>query len=187
MKTTLFIVLALLPLAAGAQGPGRGMGRGAGPRPCMNAGEPEPERRMRLTRMLGLAEALDLDEAQALKLRGELAKFDEKRAAAARQLREAHQLLRRAASGEKLDASTVDQAVRSALEARRDMDAADRDAIAAAAKDLPPEKRARAVLFLDRLNTRRSAMEALPQANNSATDGHATCNGMFTQTDDRTR
>jgi hypothetical protein len=160
----LVIALVLLPLVAVAQGPasGSGSGQGAGVAPApgprgLGAGRGDPqavERRMRLARTLGLAEALDLDSAQALKLGDQVARFDEKRLAAHRQLRDAHDVLRRAASGEKTTQAEVDQAIQRALAARAQLQTIDRDTIATITKDLTPEKKARAVLFLQRFQGR---------------------------------
>lgn len=164
---TLIALLAALPLAAFAQstGPGRGMGmgpgRGMGPGAGMGMGpgaargDPERmERRARLARTLGLAEALDLDAPQALKLGEAMARFDERRLAAHRQLHEAHLALRKAAQGEKTTAAEVDQAIQKALEARAQLQAVDREMVSTVTKDLPPEKKARAVLFLERFQRR---------------------------------
>ena len=166
MRKQILVALLVLPLAALAQapgagqgpgpGPGAGPGRGMGPGK-MGQGRGDParmERRMRLVRTLGLAEALDLDEAQALKLGQAVAKFDDRRLAAHKQMQEAHQVLRRAASGEKVSAADVDQAIKRGLDARAQMDAIDRDVVNVVTKDLSPEKRARAVLFLARLHGR---------------------------------
>ncbi|ACG75122.1 conserved hypothetical protein [Anaeromyxobacter sp. K] len=158
----LLAVLVVLPLAALAQGRGAGPGPGggqagaqAGAQAAGPRGDPERmERRMRLTRTLGLAEALDLEPEQALKLGQQVAKFDEKRLALHRQMHDAHQVLRRAAQGEKVSAGEVDQAIKTALDARAQMQALDRDVVATVTKDLSPEKRARAVLFLERFQGR---------------------------------
>ena len=83
-----------------------------------------------------------------------MAKFDEKRLAAHQQLHDAHQVLRRAASGEKLSAADVDQAIKRALDARAQLQALDREVVNTVTKDLTPEKRARAVLFLGQLERR---------------------------------
>ncbi len=135
-------------------GQGRGMGRGMGP----GRGDPERvermERRMRVARTLGLAEALDLEPAEAVKLTQQLAKSDEKRAAIHKQLADSKQTLRRAASGEKVTAAEVDQAVQRMFAARGQLEVIDRDAVQALVKDLTPEKRARAVLFLERFGDR---------------------------------
>lgn len=171
MRKQILVALLVLPLAgvAWAQGvgpgpgagpgpgPGAGRGMGMGPGKTMGQGRGDParmERRMRLVRTLGLAEALDLDEAQALKLGQAVAKFDDRRLAAHKQMQEAHQVLRRAASGEKVSAADVDQAIKRGLDARAQMDAIDRDVVNVVTKDLSPEKRARAVLFLARLHSR---------------------------------
>jgi hypothetical protein len=156
-KKLVMMALAALPLAALAQGaPGPGMGPGRGGR----NGHPDParvermEKRMRLARTLGLAEALDLDAQQALKLGDALAKFDERRLAAHKQLFEAHQVLRKAAQADKAAPADVDQAIQKAFDARAQVQAIDKEAFAAISKDLSPEKRARAVLFLARFQNR---------------------------------
>ncbi|ACL67312.1 conserved hypothetical protein [Anaeromyxobacter dehalogenans 2CP-1] len=154
----LLAVLVVLPLAALAQGRGAGPGPGGGQAGAQAAGprgDPERmERRMRLTRTLGLAEALDLEPEQALKLGQQVAKFDDRRLALHRQMHDAHQVLRRAAQGEKVSAGEVDQAIKTALDARAQMQSLDRDVVATVTKDLSPEKRARAVLFLERFQGR---------------------------------
>ncbi|MFY3743323.1 periplasmic heavy metal sensor [Anaeromyxobacter sp. Red801] len=157
----LLAVLVVLPLAALAQGrgpgpgPGGGQGAQAGAQAPGPRGDPERmERRMRLTRTLGLAEALDLEPEQALKLGQQVGKFDDRRLALHKQLHDAHQVLRRAAQGEKVSAGEVDQAIKTALDARAQMQAIDRDVVATVTKDLSPEKRARAVLFLERFQGR---------------------------------
>jgi hypothetical protein len=153
----LIAVLALLPLAAFAQGMGPGLGRGPGRGLGPPDGRPDPERtekRARLARTLGLAEALDLDPAQALKLGESIAKYDERRLAAHRQLREAHDVLRKAAAGEKVTAAEVDQAIQKAIDARAQSQAVDREMISTVTKDFAPDKKARAVLFLEHFQRR---------------------------------
>jgi len=154
------VMIAALPLAALAQGaPGATPAPGPGPgqRPGQAGQRRDPERmekRMRLARTLGLAEALDLDAPQALKLGETIAKFDERRRTLHNQMRDAREVLRRAAQGEKVAPAEVDQAIQKALEARAQMQAVDRDTIAAVTKDLTPEKKARAVLFLSKFHRR---------------------------------
>jgi hypothetical protein len=151
-----------LPLVAFAQGAGPGPGPGPGPgqggRGAQGAGprgDPERmEKRMRLARTLGLAEALDLDEAQALKLGQSVAKFDERRLALHKQMRESHDVLRRAAQGEKVAPADVDQAIQKALDARAQMQVVERETVAAVTSGLSPEKKARAVLFLAKFQSR---------------------------------
>jgi Spy/CpxP family protein refolding chaperone len=157
MKKTILAVLAVLPLAAAAQTQGgarggAGQGQAAGPSPEKRA--EMVEKRASLARILGLAEALDLDTAQALKLRDTLARFDERRVAAHRQLAEAHRTLREAAMGGKATAAQVDEAIKKAQDARAQVDSIRREAFNTIAKDLKPEQRARAFLFLGRFESR---------------------------------
>jgi Heavy-metal resistance len=130
---------------------GQGQGRGMGP----GRGDPaRMEKRMRLVRTLGLAEALDLDTQQALRLGDTLQRFDDRRLAAHRQLRDARQALRTAAGNEKATAAEVDAAIQRIFDARAQLQATDREMLQAIAKDLPAQKRARAALFLGRFGDR---------------------------------
>jgi hypothetical protein len=161
----LLVALVVLPLAAFAQGPGGGQGtgpgappeRGAGPRQGRGDQQGDAERmqrRMRLARTLGLAEAVGLDEAQALKLGDVMAKFDDRRVTAHRQIRDSYETLRRAASSNKAAPADVDQAIQRGLDARAQLQALDRETVAAVTKDLTPDQKARAVLFLARFQHR---------------------------------
>ena len=163
MRKQLFAVMiaAALPLAALAQGgaaqaptPG---GTGAAPNGGPRANPERMEKRMRLARTLGLAEALDLDAPQALKLGETIGKFDERRVALRKQIHDALDVLRRAAQGEKVQAADVDQAIQRGLDARAQLQAVDRETVAAVTQGLTPEKKARAVLFLAKFQRRFGA------------------------------
>jgi hypothetical protein len=152
----IIVAALLLPLAAFAQGPGPGPGPGQGRmrwRDDPKAAE-KMERRMHLARTLGLAEALDLEPKKALELGDVIAKHDERRAKARAQMRDAHDVLRKAASGEKVSAQEVDQAIQRGMEARSQLAQIDKEILQAVVKDLSPEQKARAVLFLDRFQRR---------------------------------
>jgi hypothetical protein len=160
MTKKLALLAALLPLTTLAQpyGGGRGPGPGPGPDDATGPGSDQRiekmERRARLARNLGLAEALDLDTAQATKLADALAKIDEKRVALHKQMRDARQLLRKAADGEKVSAADVDGAIAKVLDVRTQSAALDKEMLAIVTKDLSPEKKARAALFLGRFEQR---------------------------------
>ncbi len=153
MRKTL-LALVVLPAVALAQGANTNKDQAQQPP------RPNPERmekRMRLARTLGLAEALDLDTAQALKLGDTLAKFDDRRAAARKQVRDATEVLRNAAGGagtQKATAADVDGAIARVLDGRAQLQAIDRDMLQAITKDLSPEQKARAALFLGRFRER---------------------------------
>jgi hypothetical protein len=160
MRKQLFAVAlaAALPLAGFAQGGQGGPPPATGAGPAQNGGprgNPERmEKRMKLARTLGLAEALDLDAPAALKLGDAIAKFDDRRVAVRQQHRQARDVLRRAAQGEKVTAADVDQAIQRALEARAQLAAIDRETVTTVTQGLTPEKKARAVLFLSKFQKR---------------------------------
>jgi hypothetical protein len=160
----LALLLAMAPLLASAQAtpppaPPPPASRPAPTQPGP-AGPVDParleklQRRMQLALTLGLAEALQLDDAAALKVKGQIDKFSPRRMAAALQMRDSVQVLRRSASGEKLAPADVDGAIARLLDARAQMQGLDRELVTTVTRDLPPEKRARAVLFLARFHQR---------------------------------
>lgn len=121
------------------------------------AAPPEPndaatreEKQTRMMRVLGLAEELELDESQALKMADTMRQFDERRRPLMDQVRESAQVLRKAAQGDTAEQSQVDQAVQRVFEARTQLTALDRDMYQALAKDLPPQKRAQLAIFMAR-------------------------------------
>jgi len=163
MKKLILAAVLLAPLTAFAQagagqgpGPGGGMGPGMGRGPGWRDGDGpgEPGKRGKLALTLGLAEALDLDETQALKLRDAVEMFHQKRQPLHAQMREAMQVVRKAADGEKVDAAAVDQAIAKLADLRAQAQAADKELVQAVTKDQPPQKKARAVLFLARFQHR---------------------------------
>jgi len=153
MRKTL-IALLLVPMAALAQATPKDKAGpdGRGPDPARME---KMEKRMRLARTLGLAAALDLDTAQALKLGDTLSKFDDRRQAVRKQAMEARQVLRSAAQPDsKATAADVDGAISKLIDTRSQLLAIDKDLVAAMGKDLTPQQKARAVLFLARFRER---------------------------------
>jgi hypothetical protein len=161
----LIAVLAALPILAFAQGgaPKEGSGaagKGAGPdrgRVAARMDAEHMEKRARLALTLGLATALDLDEAQALRLGETVAKFTDRRRALHDQMRDARGTLMKAAQGEKIAAGDVDLAIAKLLDGRAQTQTIDRELVTTVTRDLTPEKKARAVLFLSRFQRRFGA------------------------------
>jgi len=157
--TIALAVLAALPLAAlaapppGQPGPGPGRG-GMGPPADLEERLDRVEKRMRVARAVGLAEALDLDAAEATRLAETLERLDQKRKPAHKQQDEATQVLRQAARGDKEAQAKVDDAVKKVFDARAQLQVLDRETYDAVAKGLSPEKRARAAVFLGRFQQR---------------------------------
>ncbi|MCY1076167.1 hypothetical protein [Archangium lansingense] len=108
------------------------------------------ERQIRLMRVVGLAEELELDESQALKMADTMRQFDERRRPLLEQVQESAQVLRKAARGDAQAQSQVDQAVQRVFDARTQLTALDRDMYQAIARELPPQKRAQLAIFMAR-------------------------------------
>jgi ATP-dependent Lon protease len=136
------LTVALLPLAALAAPPD-----------AQADAEQEAEKRLRMARVLGLAEELELDSAQALKMDETMRKFDERRRPLKEQVRESADILERAADGDSSAMAQVEQAAQRAFDARAQLAALDREAFQALSKDLPPQKRAKLALFMARFET----------------------------------
>jgi ATP-dependent Lon protease len=137
------LTLALLPLSALAQQPDDTAAR-----------ELEAEKQMRIARVVGLSEELELDSAQALKLDESLRKFDERRRPLMQQVRESAQILERASDGDNTALSQVEQAAQRAFDARAQLAALDREMFQSLSKDLPPQKRAKLALFMARFDNK---------------------------------
>jgi hypothetical protein len=110
----------------------------------------ERQRRMRLERALGLAEALDLDEQGALRLRAVLARHDERRAPVERDVMEAVRTLRAAAAGQGVGAPQVDAAIQRLHDGRERLARLDVELLAELTSGVTPDRKARAALFLAR-------------------------------------
>jgi hypothetical protein len=114
--------------------------------------ELEAERQARVARVVGLAEDLELDEAQAVKMAETLRKFDERRRPLKEQVRESADILERAADGDSTALSQVEQAAQRAFDARAQLAVLDREMFQALSRDLPPQKRAKLALFMARFD-----------------------------------
>jgi len=108
------------------------------------------EKRTRMMRVLGLAEELELSEAQALKMAETMRQFDERRRPLVAQVRESAQVLDRAADGDASMQSQVDQAVQRVFDARAQLTTLDREMYQSLSRDLPPQKRAKLAIFMAR-------------------------------------
>jgi len=154
----LLITLALLPalaVAAPPDAPGRGP-QGAGPDD--QARMQQAQKRMRVARTIAFAEALDLDEAGAMRVRDVMARFDERRAPLRKQIMDNVRVLRDAARGDKAAGAQVDQAVQRLRDARTKLHALNGELFQQLTQGLSPEKKAKAALFLARFEHRAHGM-----------------------------
>ena len=150
----LTVMLALVPglaLAAPQNPPGRGANQAGVDDPARFA---QMQKRMRLARTLGLAEALDLDDAGAMRVRDVLARFDDRRAPLRKQVRDSARVLRDAARGDKDALPQVDSALQKLRDARNQLQSLDHEMFQQLTQGLNAEKKARAALFLARFHER---------------------------------
>ncbi|MBK7863475.1 MAG: hypothetical protein IPJ65_33715 [Archangiaceae bacterium] len=108
----------------------------------------EHEKRMRMMMVVGMAEALNLSEAEAIRLGDKIRAFDDKRKPLREQMFDSMKLLKAAADGDQAALGRVDQATVALLDLRQQMAAVDKEMFLTVSKDLTPQKRAQLALFL---------------------------------------
>jgi len=97
---------------------------------------------------VALANSLDLDERQALRMNAVMRTFDEKKEAIHEAMKQHFEVLEAAAGGEQRSEKTIDAAITGVMKAHAAMAAVQEEEFSALAKDLPPPKRARLAIFL---------------------------------------
>ncbi|MBX7098863.1 MAG: hypothetical protein K1X89_14235 [Myxococcaceae bacterium] len=145
------------PPPAGAPGPGPMAGKGQ-LSPFGQDGDrhAERERRMRMMMVVGMADAMSLSDADALKLAERIKAFDERRRPLRESMRESMKALKAAADGDAAALPNVDQHIAKILDGRAQLAALDREMVTSVSRDLPPQKRAQLALFLAKFH--REAM-----------------------------
>jgi hypothetical protein len=106
------------------------------------------EQHMRTMRVVGLAEALNLDEAGALKLDAQMRPFDERRSAIHEQMKADRELLEKAADGDPAAAGQVDAALARIFDNGAKLEQINREMLEALSKGLPPQQKAKLAVFL---------------------------------------
>lgn len=158
LLTTMLLCGALTAFAApppgGKGGPGPGPGPGG---PGGRWGDREDrmeqrEERMRLMYVVAISEALDLSEAEALKLSDKLKAIEEKRRPLRQAMGEAMRSLKDAADNDATALTQVDANVQKVLDGRAQMAQMDKELFTSLSQGYPPQKRARLALVLARLN-----------------------------------
>lgn len=122
------------PPAANEEGPRRG----------------DRDRRMHTMLVVGIAEALQLNEAEALRLSDKLKGFEERRRPIRDGMAESMRTLKAAADGDPAALPQVDAAMQRVLDGRQQMAALDKEMFGAVAKELSPQRRAQLALFFAR-------------------------------------
>src|SRR5262245_33562190 len=149
MKKMLIAALLTAPALAFAQPPPP-PGQGSAWDPGGPGNKERAEKRMRLMEVVGLAEALDLNEADALKLAEKMRAFDERRRPYREQMQDSMKTLRAAADGETAAQGQVDKAVQTILDARAQLAQIDKEMFNTLSQGLTPQKRAQLALFFAR-------------------------------------
>lgn len=116
------------------------------------AGKEERFEQARLMYVVAISEALDLKEADSIKLSTTLRSFEEKRRPLRQQMGEAMKSLKDAADGDAAAAATVDANVSKVLDGRAQMAALDKELFATLSQGQTPQKKAKLALVLARLN-----------------------------------
>lgn len=158
MKTklvSLMVVLGALtvfaappPAGKGAPGPAPG-GWGDGDRGDRMEAR---EREARLMYVVTIAEALELNEADAIKLSEKIKVLDEKRRPLRQAMGEAMRAVKDAAEGDQAALGQLDANVAKVLDGRAQMAMLDKELFTSLSQGYPPQKRAKLALALGRLN-----------------------------------
>jgi hypothetical protein len=104
--------------------------------PSLRCLRDQMEQRMRAARAMGFLEALELDDAEASRLRETLTRHDDQRKPLMRQVHDSMLVLCDAASGDKAAQRQVDESVRRVFDARAKLESLDREMYQEIARDL---------------------------------------------------
>ncbi len=160
MKTKLMLPVVLCgalvafaaPPPGGKGGPGPGPGQGKWGGEDREERMESREREARLMYVVAISEALELNEAEALKLSEKLRVIEEKRRPLRQAMGEAMRSLKDAADNDAAALPQVDANVQKVLDGRAQMAAMDKELFSSLAQGYPPQKRAKLALVLARLN-----------------------------------
>lgn len=157
MKKLVMLAMVALSMSALAAPPGGKTG------PARWDADPEAfqekledrERRARMVFVVAVAEALELSEAEALKLSEKVKTIEEKRRPVREGMFTAMREVKKAADGDSAALAQVDANIQKVLDGRAQMAAMDKELFAYLAKDLTPQKKAKLALVLAKLHEAR--------------------------------
>jgi hypothetical protein len=155
------MVFSMAALAAPPAGPGAGPGG----RPGRGAdGDEQGERMEDVARrahtmyVVAIAEALELNEADALKLSEKLKGLEQKRAPVRQQMHEAMRAVKAAADNDATALAQVDANIQKVLDGRAQMAALDKELFANLSAGLTPQKKAKLALVLAKMGQMQKGM-----------------------------
>lgn len=108
----------------------------------------EIAKKLHMMLVVGIAEALSLNESEALKLSDKLKAFEEKRRPVREAMVDALKTLKQAGDGDTAATGQVDAAVQRLFDSRLQMAQMDKEMFNGLSKDLTPQKRAQLAIFL---------------------------------------
>lgn len=159
MKTKLMLSMLVLGSLTAFAAPPPGAGDKTGPAKWGGGGPEgrgermeEREREARLMYVVAISEALDLGEADAIKLSEKIKGVEAKRRPLRQAMGEAMKSLRDAAEGDAAALPLVEANVQKVLDGRAQMAAMDKELFTTLAQGYPPQKRAKLALVLARLH-----------------------------------
>lgn len=153
-KLVTMLVLALSTVAFAAP-PGGKPGKWGGDPEKQQEKMEERETRTRMLFVLTVAEALELSEAEALKLSEKVKGIEEKRRPMREAMFTAMRQVKAAADGDAAALAQVDANIQKVLDGRAQMAAMDKEMFSYLAKDLTPQKKAKLALVLAKLHELR--------------------------------
>jgi hypothetical protein len=133
---------------------------------AMNPGEREEkmedaERRVRMMAVVGISEALELNEGDALRLSEKIKAFEEKRKPVRMGMHESMKTLKAAAEGDTAAAAQVDAAMLKVLDGRSQMAAIDKEFFTTLSQGQTPQKKAKLALFLAKFSQELQRFRAM--------------------------
>ena len=108
----------------------------------------QQEKHMRLIRVVGLADALGLDEAGALRLAAALKPFDDRKKPLQDQMKADGEVLRKAAEGDKASEGQVDAALQRIFDTKNQLHAINREMLETVTKGMNAQQKAKVAVFL---------------------------------------
>jgi len=103
--------------------------------------------RLRLMKVVGVAEALDLNEVQALRMADVMRRYDDRKAPLQVQNAELAKVIKRASEGDSAAVGQVDRAIQTISDNRIQVQQLDREMIDELGRNLPPQQRAKLMIF----------------------------------------
>ena len=119
------------------------------------------EKHMRTLRTVGVAEALDLDTADALKVDSQMRSFDERRRPLQKLIHESMRTLKRAADGDAQALAQVDSVTQKILDTRTQLAQLDREMYVSLAQGRSAQQKARLALFLAHFREEARSMKGM--------------------------